>query len=54
MAREENDEELIAESVLESEKLEKQLEHLEIERMFSGSNDNDPCYMDIHRTGPKW
>ena len=47
MAREENDEELIAESVLESEKLEKQLEHLEIERMFSGSNDNDPCYMDI-------
>lgn len=47
MAREENSEELIAETVSEVERLEGELVKLELERMFSGPNDNDPCYMDI-------
>ncbi|MGN0894503.1 MAG: peptide chain release factor 2 [Succinivibrio sp.] len=47
MAREENDEELASEAVQEAERLERELEHLELERMFSGPNDNDPCYIDI-------
>ena len=47
MAREENSDELTAETVNEVERLEGELVKLELERMFSGPNDNDPCYMDI-------
>uniref|UniRef100_UPI003FEDA74F peptide chain release factor 2 n=1 Tax=Succinivibrio sp. TaxID=2053619 RepID=UPI003FEDA74F len=47
MAKEENDPELEKEAQAEADKLSHDLERLEIERMFSGPNDNDPCYMDI-------
>ena len=47
MAKEENDPELEREAQAEADKLSHDLERLEIERMFSGPNDNDPCYMDI-------
>ena len=47
MAREENSDELTSETVNEVERLEGELVKLELERMFSGPNDNDPCYMDI-------
>ena len=47
MAREENSDELTAETVNEVERLEGELVKLELERMFSGPNDNDPSYLDI-------
>ena len=47
MAREEQDPELEKEANEEALRLEQALERLEMERMFSGPNDNDPCYMDI-------
>ena len=47
MAKEENSSELAEEANAEAKRLEAALERLEIERMFSGPNDNDPCYMDI-------
>ena len=47
MAKEENDAELAKEAQAEADKLSHDLERLEIERMFSGPNDSDPCYMDI-------
>ncbi|NLK84853.1 MAG: peptide chain release factor 2 [Aeromonadales bacterium] len=47
MAKEEGDAQLAQEAEDEAERLEKALESLEIKRMFSGPNDNDPCFMDI-------
>ncbi|MGN0902049.1 MAG: peptide chain release factor 2, partial [Succinivibrio sp.] len=47
MATEENSEAMHQEVLTEMERLESELTGLELERMFSGPNDNDPCYMDI-------
>lgn len=47
MAGEEEDPELMAEAHAEADKLEQIISALELERMFSGPHDNDPCYMDI-------
>lgn len=47
MAGEEGDAELEAEAQAEADKLEQTVTTLELERMFSGPHDNDPCYMDI-------
>ena len=47
MAGEEQDPELLAEAEAEADKLESVVTSLEMERMFSGPHDNDPCYMDI-------
>ncbi len=47
MAGEEEDPELMAEAHSEADKLEQIISTLELERMFSGPHDNDPCYMDI-------
>lgn len=47
MAGEEQDPELMQEAYTEADKLEHTVTALEMERMFSGPHDNDPCYMDI-------
>ncbi len=47
MAGEEQDPELMQEAYGEADKLEQTVTALEMERMFSGPHDNDPCYMDI-------
>jgi peptide chain release factor 2 len=47
MAAEDNDPESHAEAERECDDLDKTLTSLEMERMFSGPHDNDPCYMDI-------
>ena len=47
MSKEDNDEDLHNEAVAETDSLEQTLERLELERMFSGEQDNSPCYMDI-------
>jgi peptide chain release factor 2 len=47
MAREDNDPESLEEARRETQELDATLTSLEMERMFSGPHDNDPCYMDI-------
>jgi len=47
MAAEDNDPESHAEAERECGELDSTLTSLEMERMFSGPHDNDPCYMDI-------
>ena len=47
LLKEEGDATYHEESLAELARLETELEHLEIQRMFSGAHDNDPCYMDI-------
>ncbi len=47
LLKEEGDATYHEESLAELARLETELEHLELQRMFSGPNDNDPCYMDI-------
>lgn len=47
LLKEEGDATYHEESLAELARLETELEHLELQRMFSGAHDNDPCYMDI-------
>ncbi len=47
MSAEDNDPESHAEAERECGELDETLTSLEMERMFSGPHDNDPCYMDI-------
>lgn len=47
MSKEDGDIDAHNEALTETDSLEKILENLELERMFSGEHDNSPCYMDI-------
>ena len=47
MSKEDGDIDAHNEALAETDSLEKILENLELERMFSGEHDNSPCYMDI-------
>ncbi len=47
LAKEENDEEVLASVAADLEQFEAEVAQLEFERMFSGEMDANPCYLDI-------
>ena len=47
LAVEENDEEILESVVTDLDKIRKEVERLEFQRMFSGEMDDRPCYLDI-------
>jgi len=47
LAVEENDEEILESVVTDLDKMRKEVERLEFQRMFSGEMDDRPCYLDI-------
>ncbi len=47
LAVEENDEEILESVVTDLDKIRKEVERLEFQRMFSGAMDDRPCYLDI-------